>query len=387
MIRTQAELEALIGRLRRHDQLAVDCEFHSEGTYHPRLCLVQLHGGEEAAAIDPFEVDLRPLGALLADAEVQKVLHAAETDLQLLARATGATIRNVFDTQVAAGFVGREAAPSYALLVERTTGVVLSKTLQYTDWRARPLSAEQVDYALNDVRHLPAVAAALHKELARRGRADWAACEQGERVAKALAPRDRARLWLKLGPFKDLSSRQLAILREVAAWRDGRAEELDWPVQRVAPDRALRQLAFEPPRTPRDLEGSRGLQGVGAGARGLLAAVERALTLPEADCPPMFTPRARDERVEPVGQLLATALRARGQELDLAPSLLANRDELEALAAWHFLRRDQPPPEPLVPGTWKHAAAGDLLLGLLEGRLALAVDPGAPTGVIARPAR
>ncbi len=374
MIRTRAELEALVDRLRPHRRLAVDCEFHSEGTYHPRLCLVQLYGGGEAAALDPFEVDLRPLGALLADDGVQKVLHAAETDLQLLARATGATIRNVFDTQIAAGFVGREAAPSYALLVERYAGVVLSKTAQYTDWRLRPLSAEQVDYALNDVRHLPTVAAALQDELARRGRADWAACEQGERVTKALAPRDRARLWLKLGPFKDLSSRQLAILREVAAWRDARAEELDWPPQRVAADRALRQLAFEPPRTPRDVEGLRGLQGVGSGARGLLAALERAFELPEADCPPVFAPRARDERVEPVGQLLATALRVRGQELDLAPSLIANRDELEALAAWHFGGRAEPPPDPLGPGTWKHAAAGDLLLALLDGRLALGVD-------------
>ena len=200
-------------------------------------------------------------------------------------------------------------------------------------------------------------------------------------VARALAPSDRSLLYLKLGPFKGMTFRQLAVLREVAAWRDRRAAEIDRAVQRVASDEALRQMAFEPPRTAAEVSRARGLQGVGNGVNGLLAAVRRALELPDEDCPPVPELRARDERTELVSLLLATALRVRANELEIAPSMIAKRDQLEHLATWHFSGRHENPPEIVSPGGWRHAAAGEMLLSFLDGRYRLGVDSNAPDGV------
>ena len=220
MISTQADFQALLTRLRGQPQIAIDCEFHGEGRYYPLLCLVQLCAGEEIVAIDPFKVDLKPFGEVLADPSVVKVFHAGENDIPLLAEATGQPVCNVFDTQIAAAFVGYGAAPGYTLLVDRVCGVRLSKKSRFTDWAARPLSPDQVTYALDDVRHLLPLADTLSTELVEQSRLEWAEMAIDEMVAKALKPRDRTRLYLKLGPLKGMSSRQLAVLREVAAWRD-----------------------------------------------------------------------------------------------------------------------------------------------------------------------
>ncbi len=380
MISVQADFNVLLGKLQNKSEIGLDCEFHREGRYHPQLCLVQLSSGKEVFAIDPFEIDLTPLGTVLADPSVLKVFHAAENDLPLLANATGHPIRNVFDTQIAAPFVGFGAAPAYALLVERICGVTLPKTSRFTDWAARPLSQKQVAYALDDVRYLLDVATALRRELAERGRLQWAAMATEELVAKALAPRDRSLLYLKLGPFKEMSPRQLAVLREVAAWRDLRAAEINRPLQRIAPDDSLRQIAIESPRTEADLGRVRGLQGVGSGVKGLLAAVTRALRLPDEDCPPVPELHVREERIELVSLLLATALRVRANELEVARSTIANRDQLEQLVAWHFSGRQESLPEIVIPGGWKHAA-GEMLLSFLDGRYSLCVDSDAPDGV------
>jgi ribonuclease D len=202
-------------------------------------------------------------------------------------------------------------------------------------------------------------------------------------VAKALAPRDRSRLYLKLGRLKDMSSRQLAVLREVADWRDRRAAEIDRPPQGVAPNEAVRQIAFEPPRTAADVGRLRGLQRVGDGVSGLLAAVRRALELPDADCPPVMKPP--DERTELVSSLLATALRVRANELKIAPSLIASRDQLEYLVDWYFSERHESPPEIMLPSGWKYAATGQMLLAFLDGRYSLCVSPDAPDGVALTP--
>ena len=385
MISTQADFHALLGRLRGQPEIGIDCEFHGEGRYYPLLCLVQIASGEEVVAIDPFKIDLTPLREMLADASVLKVFHAAENDLPLLADAAGQPVRSVFDTQIAAAFVGHGAAPGYSLLVERLCGVTLSKKSRFTDWAARPLSQEQVTYALDDVRHLLKVAATLRQELAARDRLQWATMATEDMVAKALTPRDRSRLYLKLGPLKGMSSHQLAVLREVADWRDQRAAEINRPIQSVAPDEALRQMAFEPPRTAADVGRLRGLQRIGNGVGGLLAAVKRALELPDADCPPVMGARGRDERMELVSLLLATALRVRANELNIAPSRIASRDQLEYLVAWYFSERHGPPPEIMRPSGWKHAAAGEMLLSFLDGRYSLCVSPEAPDGVILTP--
>ncbi|MBX0328474.1 HRDC domain-containing protein [Oscillochloris sp. ZM17-4] len=381
IIDTQADFLALLDRLRGQPELAIDCEFQREGRYHPLLCLVQIAAGDDIVAIDPFAIDLAPLGDVLADPSVLKVLHSAENDIPLLASATGQPVRHVFDTQIAAAFVGHGASPGYTLLVDRICGVALSKQSRFTDWVARPLAEEQVAYALDDVRHLLQVAAALRADLARRGRQQWAALAVDDMLTKAHRPRDRARLYLKLGPLKGMSARQLAVLREVADWRDRRASSIDRPLQSVAPDEALRQLAFEPPRTAADVARLRGLQRVGSGVPSLLAAVRRGLELPAEACPPVIEPRPRDDRIEIIASLLATALRIRASELEIAPAMIASRYEIEDLVEWHLAGRPEPMPEIAHPGGWQRAAAGEALLAVLDGGLSLRVQPDAPNGV------
>jgi ribonuclease D len=386
VITSQAEFHALLERLRGHSEIAIDCEFQREGQYYPRLCLVQIAFGHEAVAIDPFKIDLAPLGEALADNSVLKVLHAAENDLPLLSRVTGRTVRNVWDTQIAAAFVGHGAAPGYTQLVERLRNVKLSKGSQYSTWDARPLSPQQIAYALEDVRHLLPMAAALRQELHELGRLQWAAQEMEEMVAKAFAPRQRSLLYLKLGPFREMTSRHLAVLREVASWRDMMAERMNRPMQRVAPDEALRQLALDPPRSRAEITARRGLQGLREGVDTLLAAIERGLALPDSDCPPVIDAGVRDERREVICSLLSTALRVRANELKIAPSMIARRDQVESLIAWHDSGRTDPPPEIVQTGGWKRAAAGEMLLSILEGRYNLGVSPDAPDGVALTPA-
>jgi ribonuclease D len=386
MITNSAELTSLVERLRKQSSIAIDCEFQGEGRYQPLLCLVQLFFEGEGHIIDPFEVDLTPLGEVLADARIEKLFHAGSNDIPLLARATGRQIENVFDTQIAAGFVGMGASPSYVSLVERVTGISLAKTSRFTDWSKRPLSTEQLTYALDDVRHLAEVSEFIKQELDRHSRTAWAHRATEEMVIRALQPRDRYQLYLRVGPHKGMSRRRLGILREVVAWRDRRAEEIDRPVGRVVNDEALRQLVFQPPHSVADLTSRRGLQGIGRAATDLLEAVQRGQALPDSELPPALISRASDERSELVSMLLATALRIRANELDIAPSVIANRDQLEALAIWHFAGRTGHAPELITPGSWKREAAGELLVAFLDGHYSLQIDPDAVDGVALAPA-
>jgi ribonuclease D len=386
MITHQQDLLALLDRLRGAPEVALDCEFEQEGRYTPELGLVQVAGAGELAAIDPIALDLAPLGGLLADASVVKLFHAGENDIPLLARATRSPVRNVFDTQIAAPFVGYRAAVSYTHLVERLCGVVLRKDKGYTRWTARPLEPDQVAYALDDVKYLPTVATTLREELARLGRLEWAAKATDEMVAAALAPRDPSTLYLKLRIRRELNPRQLAILREVTAWRDSRAQELNRAPTRVASDEALVELAADPPRSRDDIAQRRGLQGVGPAAGSLLAAIRRALEVPESEWPGARERRERDERTELVGMLLAVALRVRARELGLASSVVAGRGELEKLAAWHTSGRGNPPPELVAASGWKGDAVGQVLLAVLDGQLVLRADREAAAGVVLIPA-
>lgn len=386
MIETRERLLALVERIRGAGEIALDCEFHGEGRYYTKLCLVQIAGGDEIAAIDPLAVDLAPLGELLADPSIVKLFHSGQNDIPLLARATGETIRNVFDTQVAAPFVGFRSTPPYPLLIERLCGVRLSKRERFTDWSARPLSDEQIEYALDDVRYLPQVATALRRSLERLGRLEWVAMATEEMVAKALAPRDRSRLYLKLRLPRDLSRRKLAIVREAAAWRDRRAAEVDIPPHRVMNDDVVVQMAYKPPRTPEDVSRMRGTQSLGRAVGGLLEAIRHAMELPESELPPPIEIEERNERGELLALLLSTALRVLANELEIAHQVIATRDQMDELVAWHAGGRSGEVPELVAPEGWKGAAVGDVLLAVLDGKMVLRADPSAPTGVALAPA-
>jgi ribonuclease D len=362
---------ALLERVPGVGEVALDCEFHGEKRYRPTLYLVQIAIGEEAVAVDPQRVDLRPLRAVLEDGKIRKLFHAGREDVRLLVRATGAThVSGVLDSQVAAAFLGHGLTIGYARLVKELLGVELDKSNQFTDW-SRDLTPDQVDYALNDVRYLARVVQALSAELKRRGRDEWA-LEASERAAvAALVEPERQRLYRKISGFASLGEVELGTLRELAVWRDAVAEAENCRPETVASDAGLKQLALRPPTRNGHLRGMRGI-GIGGSDRwwpDLQKAIERGKNEPEPR-PPSFDV---DPRAESIALLLGVMRRAVAMELDIAPELLASSAELRTLAEWHLSGKHDVAPEVDALTGWRRAVIGGLLMETLAGKTSLRV--------------
>jgi ribonuclease D len=378
-VRSNPAFSEVVQRLSDADEVCIDCEFHGEGRYYPKLCLVQLGFGSERLAIDPHRVDLAPLAGVLEAEGVRKVLHDGRQDLSILARAVGtASIQHVFDTQVAAAFAGYGASIGYGPLVSEICGVQLSKSLQVSDWTGE-LSDKQIDYALDDVRYLSAVSSALRTKLTDSGRIAWALEACVEAARRALTKPDPETLYRRVASTSRLNGKQLGILREVAKWRERTAEALDKPVQMIANDLALKSLALDPPQDLRSLEGVRGL---GAGrsqpwARALLEAVALGQTRAEPEQPPQ---REQEALIEGLSSVLGLARRFVAIREGIAGELLANQAELRTLSQWQLGGRSGEPGVGVLTG-WRRQVLGELLLEVLAGDVAFRVDPGAPGGL------
>jgi ribonuclease D len=378
LIKNDADFLELLERHATAQEIALDCEFHGEKRYRPTLYLVQIGFSDEVAAIDPQAVDLRPLRAMLDDAGVRKVFHAGREDVRLLSRATGALeFPSVFDTQVAAAFLGHGTSIGYGKLVKEVVGVELDKASQFTDWSGE-LTREQIDYALNDVRFLPQVTVSLVSRLELRGRLAWALDASQVMVRAALAEPDPRRLYRKISGFASLTSVQLGILRELSMWRDQIAESENYRPESVVSDPALRQMALRPPTKPGHLRGLRGV-GIGGAERwwgGLREAVARGTAEPE----PVFAIAEPDPRTETISALLTVIRRIVATESDVAPDLLATSADLRALAEWHVAQKTPPPALDVLSG-WRESLIGRPLLKALAGELAIKVARETPSGV------
>lgn len=376
LVTDPAALALRIEAIEAAGEVAIDCEFHTPGLYFPRLCLVQVAVHGEAWALDP-RLDLRPLGPLLASERIAKIVHDGRQDLSLLCRATGIdVVRGVFDTQIAAAFLGYGGSVGYAALVRDVLGVELDKSLQVSDWTG-PLTKAQIEYALNDVRHSAALAQRLRARLAETGRAAWAAEADREAVDHALRRPDPDRLYLKVQGASRLSPEALGILREVAKWRDRVAQALDRPLTHVASDAALKQLTERRPREPAAAAEVRGL-GAGRADRWLAALVDAvALGLERPEPKRTFV---ADPRIDGVVQALSIARRIVAVREGIASEILAGRDELEALASWELGGRSGEVPEGPLQG-WRRAVVGEAFSDVLSGRVRVRVDSSAPAGV------
>ncbi len=373
--------------------LAFDTEFMSEKRYYARLCLVQVfmpathgHFGSLEAAIDPFGLDLKPLLALLADPNIQKIVHSGSADLQILWDGFNCATKNVFDTQIAAAFLGFGHQIGYADLVRKITGVGLSKSLQYSDWAARPLSAEQIDYALDDVRHLPPIVADLKAQLVKRGRFEWAKAEFGRAETKAQQTHSDATLYRKLN-LSGLNRKALAILRETAILREEIAREMDKPASFIMPDLAMTQMAKTPPANAAALRAIRGMPHLSHDqARQFVEAVERALALKSQDWPEASSGERPDPRLDAIVALLGVVAGARATLHDVSRTYLAPRDPVMALADWWLQSKDQKArgedvekPDLALLKDWRAELLGNDLLRLLDGELVVKMD--AATGL------
>lgn len=358
--------ESLLVELESCDEYGLDTEFHRERTYFPHLALLQIAWPGGIALVDPLAIDVAPLARVL-DGPGLAVLHAAEQDLEVLERSCGTVPSRLFDTQVAAGFLGHVSA-SLVNLVERVVGIRLVKGDQLTDWTRRPLSAGQLSYAAGDVTHLLELRRVIGQRLYEMGRSSWAAEECAIVLGRDRSPTVPEEAWWRLPHSRQLRGSARPVAQCVAAWREQRARRVDLPVRFVLPDLALMSIAQHPPRTREDLKRARSVDGrhLGGGAADeLLQAVAQGIELPPSRLrvPPQHHLEQRNRAVT----TLATAFVAqRAGDLEIDPAILATRADLVA-----FL---QDPPAGRLAGGWRHDLVGDGLRRLTEGKAALAFD-------------
>ncbi len=373
-------LEDVIPVLAAAPVLALDTEFMRERTYYARLCLVQVATPADVFVIDAIKLadDLSLLMPVLA-APAMKVLHAGAQDVEILLRATGVAPAPVFDTQVAATLAGFPTQVGYAQLVKEMTGIVIDKADTFTDWTARPLSAAQLAYAEEDVRHLPGIYLTLRDRLGREGRLEWLA-EDFERLADpATYEVDPLAQYLRVKRASTLDRRSLGVLREIAAWRETEAQRADIPKRWLIADESLVEIARRRPGSAAELSAIRGVNErvLSRAASGLLAAVARGETVPDTELPKLPKRDRVSKDAQPIADLLSAVLKVRAREHGVASSLFATRDEIEGFAAGDHAGN------PLTSG-WRHSLAGAELEAIMEGRVGVSVVDGRitlrPTG-------
>jgi ribonuclease D len=379
----QDEVARIAALARDGGRLGIDTEFMSEGRYRALLCLVQVVVDDEEAAdgsgkrialFDTLEpLDPTPLADVLADPAIEIVLHAARQDVALLRRIWGTEVTCIFDTQVAAGFAGQGAQTGYGNLLGSVLRLHVAKSASYTRWDARPLTAEQLAYAREDVLHLLELSDVLHERLEAKGRLEWAR-EECRRLESATDERDPETAFERLPRAASLDPRSRAVARELAAWRERTAADEDKPVGTILPDPALVEIAKRKPAKPTDLEQIRGLHGGHLRRRGteLIAVVERgraAEPIPREARGPGSEPGDT-----PLVALIESVIRARAIEAGLAYELIASRAELERIVI--AARRGDPEPDVRALGGWRRELVGAELAELLAGRRAVTIEQG-----------
>jgi len=372
LITTTNELAAVCARLAHHPFVTVDTEFLRETTYYPLLCVVQMASPEEAVIIDTLAqgIDLAPFYDLMANEKVLKVFHAARQDIEIVWHQARLIPRPVFDSQVAAMVLGHGDSISYDQLVQRITGHALDKSHRFTDWSRRPLSEAQLTYAVSDVTYLRDIYLALSADLEQRGRAEWVGEEMKVLTSENTYRADPENAWERL-KTRVRKPRELAVLIEVAAWREREAQTRDVPRGRVLKDDVIGDIATHAPTTSEKLGSLRSLpNGFERSKWGqeIVEVVKRGL-----DRDPKTLPRIERHKPAPNGaatvELLKVLLRMTSERHGVAAKVIATIDDLERIAG------DDEADVPALKG-WRREMFGEKALALKHGRLALAVEKG-----------
>jgi len=352
-----AALAQVCEQLASADAIGLDTEFMRERTYFAQLCLVQLSAHDSALCVYALALpDLRALQPLMAERRVTKVLHAARQDLEVLWPATGAVL-GLFDTQVAAALIGMPAQVGYGDLVQRLLSTSLHKTQTRTDWSRRPLSPEQISYALDDVRYLLPLREQLRTRLQQLGRWPWFEQEMAELDAIGSFEADPAQAWRRFKGFHELDPERQRLAAALSAWREQRAIDADRPRNWILPDPALRDIVLRVPRTPAELTAATPLpDGIRNHSGPQLLALIEGLQLP-ARLAPLPQRRRPDPATTEAVRKLAQLAQQIARELGLAPEILATRREMERLVSG---ARDG-----AVLSGWRREVIGERLLGAL----------------------
>src|SRR5690242_7912773 len=371
-ITTSEELAAVCARMRKHRYVTVDTEFLRETTYYPLLCVAQMATADEAVVVDALApgIDLAPFFDLLVDEAVVKVFHAARQDIEIIWNMAGKIPHPIFDTQVAAMVLGYGDSISYDQLVQRITGDQLDKSHRFTDWTRRPLTDAQLVYAVSDVTHLRDVYLKLDEDLHRRSRANWVSAEMAVLTSPDTYRADPERAWERL-KSRVRKPKELAVLIEVAAWREREAQTRDVPRSRVLKDDAIGDIAVQAPTTPERLAGLRSLpKGFERSkwGEGIIEAVKRGLGRDPKTLPRFERPKSAPNGAATV-ELLKVLLRMTSERHGVAAKVIATVDDLDRIAA------DDEADVAALKG-WRRELFGEKAIALKHGRLALAVDKG-----------
>jgi ribonuclease D len=372
LITTTDDLAAVCGRMAKHPFVTVDTEFLRETTYYPLLCVAQMASPEEAVVVDALAtgLDLSPLFALMASESVTKVFHAARQDIEIVWNMAKTIPHPIVDTQVAAMVLGYGDSISYDQLVQRITGDTLDKSHRFTDWTRRPLSDAQIAYALSDVTHLRDVYLKLATDLEKRGRGNWVEAEMEVLTSPETYRADPERAWERL-KSRVRKPKELAVLMEVAAWREREAQTRDVPRGRVIKDDVIGDIAVQAPTSIERLGHLRSLpKGFERSRWGeqIIEAVKRGLRRDPKTLPRLDRFRTASNGTATV-ELLKVLLRMTAERHGVAAKVIATVDDLDRIAA------DDSADVPALKG-WRRDLFGEKALALKQGRLALAVDNG-----------
>jgi ribonuclease D len=371
-ITTTDPLAQACARLATHPYVTIDTEFLRESTYYPILCVMQMASPDEALVVDALapDIDLAPFFALMADERVLKVFHAGRQDIEIIWHRAGLIPHPVFDTQIAAMVLGHGDSISYEQLVQRITGDHLDKSHRFTDWSRRPLSKAQIAYAISDVTHLRDIYLALSADLAKRERTEWVNEEMEVLISPETYRAEPESAWQRVRT-RARKPKELAVLMEVAAWREREAQGRDVPRGRVLKDDALGDIAVQAPTSMEKLAALRSLpRGFERSKWGeaILEAVERGLARDLKSLPRVERSRSAVNGAATV-ELLKVLLRMTAERHAVAAKVIATVEDLERIAA------DDGADVAALKG-WRRELFGEKALALKHGRLALAVENG-----------
>jgi len=386
-VTTDEDLPELIQKLENCEVLAVDTEFVREKTYFHRLGLIQIGGDGVYGAVDPISVkNLEPLLELLKRRDKIKVFHAGKQDLEILFRLTGEVVQPMFDTQVAASMVGWGAQISFAKIVKKVTGKIINKSETYTDWCRRPLRQSQIDYAIDDVRYLIPVYHKLVKQLDKLNRTEWVENEHRELVDPSYFELpDPQKVYLKVKNFRTLKPRNLAVLREVAAWREEQAMQRNCLAKSIIRDEPLLEIARNLPQSRKEIADIRGVYSREISSNGdtIIDLIRKGMSISE-DLYPTFPESSHYSTGRGVEELLAAFVQIRSEVLKIEPHMLADRKMIHSFVEFHEKNEDLQK-HPLFHGWRKELIGSDLHL-LLEGERGLSINPGGKVQLIPAPA-
>ena len=376
LITTESQLGALVERLAAHAHVAFDTEFVSEHTYRSQLCLIQVAAPDTLAVIDTLKVqELDPFWRLLTEPGRTTVVHAGREEMGFILHAIKARPSSLFDVQVASGLVDHDYPAGYASIVRRFLNLPTNKGETRTDWRQRPLTPAQLEYALDDVRHLEKLWKKLETKLASSGRTAWMQDEMQTWQDDVEESFIRKR-WRRVSGLSGLSRRELAIARELWHWRDSVAESRDMPPKRVLRDDLLVELCKRKSADERQISAIRGMQRSDLRhiLRGLSEAIQRGLELPDDECPGGEKHRAPPPQLAVLGQFLATAIAGVCRQMHLAPALVGTSSDMRDLLAYKLgyweSEEDRPP---LLASGWRAEVVGSLVDDLLSGKASLRI--------------